>query len=234
MSRTRYRVLLGGLLLTAATAGAQPAVSPPDIPRQPDRRWVLKFPFLSLLDIDNTVSLGAERLLGDHHAVQVEAGFGWLGINLAGQTQGNRYQTRDVWRGRAEYRYYVHPTAPGSGLYLALDGFYKKIDGLEAVTVGVGCATGNCQYYQYTTQHARKFTWGGHLKVGRQFSLSANGRLVGDLYVGLGARTRFIRRDTPPGTVYYTNDKLFEISTFRQPEGTIPSLALGIKLGYRL
>ena len=76
--------LLGSLVTQAQTLTPNPDQSTITKPtyNEPDRNWVVKVAPLSLLDPDNTIQIGVERLLGRQHAVQAEFGYGWQAINL--------------------------------------------------------------------------------------------------------------------------------------------------------
>ena len=199
--------LLAGLTLVfgrmLATEAQTLTPYPPGITHaEPMQRWVVKFAPLSLFDPSNTVQFGLERLLGQHQAVQVEFGYGWQGMNLWRSSQSSRYTDTEIWRGRAEWRYYWRGGPIGS--YMALEGLYKQVNAYEHGTIGVGCTTGPCQYYQRYSLPITKHVWGGHLKFGRQFSLMPSNRLLADVYGGLGVRWNTIERASrPDGLSYY-------------------------------
>ena len=200
---------------------------------QPARPWVVKFAPLSLFDIDNTIQFGLERLVSQHSAVQLELGYGPQGMNLWQSSQNERYSNREIWRGRAEWRYYFEKTDQPRGQYVALEGFYKQVNVRESGTAGVGCTTGPCQYYQLFSSPLQKYVWGGHVKYGQQFSLLANDRLLADFYLGLGFRRRIIDRFQPNGnTFYYRSAGLTLFDSFSNTPYALISLAYGAKIGY--
>lgn len=233
-------VLVFGLLLSASVQG-QTLRSNPDQAttrldeRTGDRNWVVKFAPLSLLDPDNTVQFGAERLLGQQHAVQAEFGYGPQGMNLWQNTQNKRYSSREVWRGRAEYRYYMNQNEGVIGSYVAVEGFYKQVNARESGTIGVGCGTGACQYYRVFTAPVSKYVWGGHIKIGRQFSISPNDRLLIDFYTGLGIRRSRVERFGRPTGVYYYGSAGYNLFDAFSPQTyAVVSMAYGFKIGYSL
>jgi len=80
-----------------------------------------------------------------------------------------------------------------------------------------------------------KHVWGGHIKIGRQFSLSPDNRLLLDFYTGLGYRRSNVERFGRPSGVYYYGSagyNLFDAFT-PQPYPVI-SVAWGFKIGYSL
>src|SRR5919202_6575111 len=106
------RTLLLWTLAGSSLSQAQTIVPNPDSSvsrKEPGSAWVIKFAPLSLFDPDNTIQFGIERRLGNRHGIQAEFGYGWQGMNLWQNSQNKRYSNREVWRTRAEYRYYFNP-----------------------------------------------------------------------------------------------------------------------------
>jgi hypothetical protein len=237
----RRSLLIFGLLLSAAAHG-QTLRSDPDqstltslANRSNDRNWVVKFAPLSLFDPDNTVQFGVERLLGRQHAVQAEFGYGPQGMNLWQNNQNRRYSSREVWRGRAEYRYYMNRDEGLIGPYVAVEGLFKQVNARESGTIGIGCETGMCQYYQMFTAPVSKSVWAGHIKIGRQFSVSPNDRLLIDFYTGLGFRRSHVERFGRPGGVYYYRSAGYNLfDTFTPQTHAVVSMSYGVKIGYTL
>ena len=224
--------LIGLLTLLAGVAQAQ-VINPDPLyatRQESARRWVVKFAPLSLFDPSNTVQVGIERMLGQRQAIQIEFGYGWQGLNLWRNSQSSRYSDTEIWRGRAEWRYYWRGGPIGS--YMAVEGLYKRINAFEHGTVGIGCTNGPCQYYQLYTSPISKYVWAGHLKFGRQFRLSPNNdRLVGDFYGGIGVRGNTLDRTfQPDGFYYYQSSGLFDL--FSSTRYAVISVSYGMKIGY--
>ncbi len=235
MKPLRLTGLLALLLGSASAIQAQRINPDPlySIHTQEARRTVVKFAPLTLFDPDNTIQFGIERLMGQQHAVQLELGYGFQGMNLWETSQNQRYSDREVWRGRAEWRYYLRKTAQPQGQYVALEGFYKQVNVRERGTIGVGCSTGSCQYYQLFTAPLQKYVWGGHVKFGRQFPLIAhNDRLLVDLYLGLGFRRRMTERYQSSGNSYYGSAGYTLFDTFSPTPHALISIAYGVKFGW--
>lgn len=236
MKALRLIGLLTFLSGTGLSAQAQSATSLP-LPTLDDdqsQRWAVKFAPLSLLDPDNSIQFGIERLVGQRHGLQLELGYGWQALNAWRSTQSTRYIDREIWRGRAEWRYYLHKTNRPVGQYVAVEGFYKQVNAREQGTIGMGCTSGPCQYYQLVSTPLQKYVWGGHIKFGRQFTFSPdNPRLLIDLYIGLGIRWRNIDRYEPPSdTYYYRSSGYIVFDAFSPTVYALPSLAYGLKVGY--
>lgn len=201
------------------------------IDTEQSQRWVVKFAALSLIDPSNTIQFGVERMVGKHQSIQAEFGYGWQGMNLWDVSQRARYTDIKTWRGRAEWRYYWHGGPIGS--YVALEGLFKQTDAFEHGTVGVGCESGPCQYYQMYSAPISKRIWAGHVKFGRQFSLSPNNRLVADFYGGIGVRWASLDNSTvPEGLPFYGSYGINFLNVFSIPNQSTPSISYGIKLGY--
>lgn len=204
---------------------------------EPVRKWVVKFAPLSLFDPDNTIQFGVERLFGQHNAVHFEGGYGVQSLNIWRNTQNQRYTDKEVWRSRVEWRYYFAKTDQPRGRYIAVEGFYKQVNVRESGTIGVGCTTGPCQYYQIFTAPLEKYVWGGHIKYGRQFPLFPdNNRLLADVYLGLGFRGRQIARFQPPDNqynqFYYPAGGYSLFDAFSPTPYVLISVAYGAKIGY--
>ncbi|CAN5600225.1 hypothetical protein BH09BAC4_BH09BAC4_39890 [soil metagenome] len=196
------------------------------------KRWVVKFTPLSLFDPNNTIQFGLERLLSQRHSIQVEIGYGWQGMNLWDMSQHGQYSHLENWRGRVEWRYYWRGGFIGP--YLALEGLYRQANAFENGTIGLGCETGQCQYYQLYSLPISKYVWGGHIKFGRQFAISTNKRLVGDFYGGLGIRGNTVDRfSRPVGALDFRSSGGFlSIDPFTSSANVFISVSYGIKIGY--
>ncbi|MBD2754200.1 DUF3575 domain-containing protein [Spirosoma validum] len=220
--------------ILAAKAQSAPSLPLPSLDAEESQRWVVKFAPLSLLDPDNTVQFGAERLVGQRHGIQLELGYGWQALNAWRSTQNARYSDREIWRGRVEWRYYLHQTNRPVGQYVALEGFYKQVNVRENGTIGIGCTTGPCQYYQLFSAPLQKYVGGGHIKFGRQFVFSAdNPRLLIDLYIGLGVRWRTIERAEKSVDSYYYYSSGYDVfNSFSETPYALISVAYGVKVGY--
>lgn len=98
--RTHYfTALLTGLCLQTALGQDSILVYPHS------SRTILKLALLSLLDQDATVQAGLEYRTGRQTAVQVELGYG--GKNLSPfRSDIKKFVDAEVWRGRAEIRFY--------------------------------------------------------------------------------------------------------------------------------
>ncbi|GAB3699519.1 hypothetical protein GCM10027592_25670 [Spirosoma flavus] len=207
-----------------------------DLAIETARKWAVKFSLLSLLDPDNTIQFGVERMLNRRQSLQLETGYGWQGMNLWENSRNGRYRDREVWRGRLEWRYFFNPTGQPRGRYVAVEGFYKQVNLRESGTVGIGCATGMCQYYQLFTAPLQKYVWGAHVKIGRQFQfIPTNNHWLFDVYLGLGFRRRIVESYRPAADTYYyrsTGINLFD--TFNATPATLFSMSYGFKLGFAL
>lgn len=208
-------------------------------------RWVVKFAPLSMLDMSNTIQFGVERFIGTHQSVQVEAGYGWQSMNIWSKVRNSSYTNYETWRGRAEWRFYwfnrnhqLNRPLP-FGAYTAIEGLYRTERAIENGTVGVGAdgSTAQFDYYRLYSSPTTRKVWAVTVKIGRQFPISQNGRLVGDFYAGIGFCNRTIVPAIRPDGYLFQTSTLFSLDSFSsalyQSVNTITlNMALGIKIGY--
>lgn len=249
-------ILMAGLFAGGGhrTAAQRPVVGYSDTVRiQPiaHPRWVVSLAPLALFDINNTVQLGIERMLGGRHSVLGEVGYGPAALNL--YRSSLRDGIRETWRGRAEWRIYTRRSRPSSrqhlhqtifekplGNYVALDLFYKQVNAVESGSVGRACEDGPCQYYQRFQARTVKYVGGAHIKVGKQVNLyipNENSRFVLDMYLGLGLRRRMIRQYGLPepedaGSYFINGNGPFDNFWGDTPVAITLSMAYGFRLGY--
>lgn len=216
-------------------------------------RWLVSVAPLALIDPENTVLVGVERLLAGRHSVLGEVGYGPAALNVWPARLIDN--TRETWRGRAEWRVYTRrirsvrrwqPDGTGRivtrkplGNYAALSMFYKQTNASETGRVERACEDGPCQYFQRFQSRIVKYVTGAHVKVGKQVSLNeraGNGRLLMDTYVGLGVRYRLVKNYGLPepedgGRYFFDNQNaIFNDNIFFAPVRM--SAAAGFRLGY--
>ncbi|MVM37496.1 hypothetical protein GO730_07515 [Spirosoma sp. HMF3257] len=114
-----------------------------------------------------------------------------------------------------------------------MEGLFKQTSAYEHGTVGKGCDAGPCQYYQLYSAPIAKRVWAGHVKFGRQFSLSPNNRLVADFYGGFGIRWSILDRSgVPEGPPFYGSYGINLFNPFTDINRPTTSITCGIKVGY--
>ncbi len=224
------RLFVAGLLLSGITRAQ---VNP--VPPGPIRPWVLKVAPLSLLDFSSTVQVAVEGVITANQSLQLELGYGWQAMNPWLAPNRERYSQYEVWRGRAEWRYYWRGGQAPFGVYTAIEGLYKRENALEKATMAIYGEPGQVQYYRLTTLPISKDVFGINVKIGRQFPLLPNGRLVFDAYGGLGLRARSIQRTDLPDGYQLTRQPIIDIGPFTTYGGaSLFSLSGGLKIGYTL
>lgn len=254
MNHVRVLLLVGLLLLGGGAAVAQRPVVPYSdtvrIRSLNPARWVVSFNPLALFDPENTVQVGLERLLAGRHSVRGEFGYGPPGLNIWPLRLNN--QDRETWRGRAEWRLYTrrsrlynrwqpHRTVIEKplGNYLAVDLYYKQTNANQSGNVGRACDDGSCQYFQRFQSRIVKYVGATHLKIGRQGNLyipDENGRIIIDVYIGLGLRRRWVENyglPEPEDGGSYTFDNrngVFDDLLFDRPVRL--SVTTGFQFGY--
>ncbi len=225
-----YRLLVAGLLLS----GAVRAQVNPTVPG-PTWSWVLKVAPLSLLDLSSTIQAAVEGVVAPNQSVQLELGYGWQAMNPWLAPNQERYSRYEVWRGRAEWRYYWRGGQAPFGTYTAIEGLYKRENALEKAVTAVYGEPGLVQYYRQSSLPISKDVYGINVKIGRQFPLLPNRRLVFDIYTGLGLRARTILRTNLPNGYQLTRQPIVDIGPFTTYGGaSLFSLSAGFKIGYAL
>jgi hypothetical protein len=211
-------------------------------------RFILKLAPLSLLDQDATVQAGLEYLTGQRTAVQAEVGYGWQKLPVLGSDL-RRFAAAEVWRGRAEVRFYsgryrtsakrriaIRSHAP-LGNYWAIEGLFKQINVQKAAQLGWIDVNPPIPTDITGPQFVRRYIVGAHIKFGRQFAFydpqrRLFSRTLLDIYWGFGARL-ITNQGASPTTDESCGCGIGRSFTSR---GTsiAPSLSLGLKLGFAL
>ena len=237
------------LLTPLALANNVPDSLAPATPKN-GQRAVLKLAPLALLEFQNTFEIGLEVPLTNRVYVQGQLGYSpqWLMWNYS-PTVSARYTERENWRARLEFRWYgaglgrtARQTNSPLGDYLAVDGFFKQLNGNESITVGRQCANGNCAYFENLRNPTTRYSVGIGLKFGSQrtiyrFGPQQNRRLVLDSYVGFGVRYAWTASRLVPlasEQVFRQGFDFLVFDPFRATNGLTPNPIIGIKLGYIL
>ena len=200
-------------------------------------KWAFKWNALTLIDVDATLQLAAERFLGKRWSVQQEIGYGWWTWNNSGNNttneQRNHYQT---WRFRTEGRYYLSNFEENNfGKYVALEILYKQVSYPQTQTIGRNCMNGRCDYYEIADYLYVRRVAAGHIKVGLQGIVGK--RFLVDFFAGIGIRQIEVRYEGLPkdNIQTYQSTRSGRVSLFnRQTEGNFIVLSgtLGLRIGY--
>jgi len=123
-----------------------------------------------------------------------------------------------------EWRFYS-PVKSYMKFYLGPELYYQQIYRKQQVTYGVGCADGNCDFWQGADLKHTQMRYGFNLLVGYQGS--PVGLPFFDVFAGIGAR---IQRN------YYGNEPSIVGSSVSNADkleaySSTPYITLGIKLG---
>ncbi len=211
-------------------------------------RFILKLAPLSLLDQDATIQAGLEYRLGQRTSVQGEVGYGWQTLPLLGSDL-RKFAAAEVWRGRAEIRFYsgryrtnqrlgiaIRSNYP-IGNYWAIDGLFKQVNVQTATQLGQIDVNPIIPIEITGPKLIRRFVVGSHVKVGRQFAFydpkrRLFSRVLLDIYTGAG-----IRVVTNQGADQVTDPACgcgIGRSFYYRGIGISPSLSAGLKLGFAL
>lgn len=237
-------------LLTASSTMGQDST----IALRSVHRAVVKFAPLSLLDQDATVQAGLEYRTGVRTSVQAELGYGWKGLSVF-SSDLNEFVDAEVWRGRAEVRFYsgryrtnrrqsiaVRSNFP-LGNYWAIDGLFKQINVLQQDNLYSAEASSQIgSYVRIGTQQRpiNRYVLGSHLKIGRQWAFydpqrHMFSRTLLDIYIGAGLR--WFVNDVPPrvGPDPFPTCGCGFGRSFDNPERALtPSITAGLKVGFAL
>ena len=233
------------LLLTTLSAMGQDST----IALRKTHRAILKLAPLSLLlDQDATIQVGLEYRTGARTSVQGEIGYGWGGLSLS-EADLDKFTNAEVWRGRAEVRFYngrhrtnrrrdlaVRSDFP-LGNYWAIDGLFKQInvtDRADEYLPVVDAAPRNVW-----SMRTSRYVLGSHLKLGRQFAFydpqkRLFSRTLLDIYVGAGVRwSANDIRETGQNPFERCGCGIGRSFTDHDSQWA-PSLTAGLKIGFAL
>jgi hypothetical protein len=203
----------------AARLGPEPTFPQPVRLDQPTERWVFKFAPLVALDIDPSIMVGAEYMLGPRWSLQGELGYGYYG--LWQQLSEENPNPVSALRTRLDVRrYFVKDRPAPRGGYLALDLFFKQASQWREAVEDLG------PFQQVSDFRRVRRVPGGHFKIGWQ----VGDKVLFDFFVGLGARVIFVRTPGRPDTVP-NNEFWGSLFTSNFGDYLMPSLAMGFKVG---
>ncbi|AQG79429.1 hypothetical protein [Spirosoma montaniterrae] len=237
------------LLLTVTSAFAQDST----IALRYQPRAVFKLAPLAFLEQDATLQAGLEYRTGIRTSVQGEFGYGWKGLSPF-ETDLDDFVSAEIWRGRAEVRFYsgryrtnrrkgiaIRSSYP-LGNYWAVEGLYKQINVVKQDNLYSREASSQSSFPGViigTQQRAiSRYVFGSHLKIGRQFSSYEPQRRVFtrtllDIYFGAGVR--WAMNDVPPPPNPFPTCGCGFGRSFEQTGTAImPSLTAGLKFGFAL
>lgn len=243
-------LLFAFILLPLATLGQDSTIA---LRRAP--RAIIKFAPLSLLDQDATVQGGLEYRTGVRTSVQGEFGYGRKGLSLL-HADLDRFVNAEVWRGRAEVRFYNNRYRTNRrqniairsdfplGNYWAIEGLYKQINLIDQVntySAEVSSATGGYVLSGSQRVLISRYVLGMHVKIGRQFAFydpyrRVFSRTLIDIYIGAGVREARNEVSSRPFNPFPTCGCGIGIGRSLTNEGTVilPSITAGLKLGFAL
>jgi hypothetical protein len=159
------------------------------------------------------------------------------GIFVATQNYNDNMQRYGGIRLKPEVKYYVeHFKKEKIWLYLSLQGMVKITNTKLQEFVTIQDAAGQPLFSQLANYTERKNVLGVGLNIGAEFMVDKAQRFMIDIYGGVGLREKFFKAiNLPAGAnisydVTNTRGRIFNITY----NGTFPSVALGLKLSYRI
>lgn len=189
----------------------------------------------TLIDPDNTFTLGVEVPLSSRWSVQQEVGWGHHSFNVF-SSEREQYPNRQTWRFRPQVRYYFSDiSSPNGSFFIALEYFHKMVLTDQVQGVGRDCnpLTGACAYFEEMPVRTRRRVSAGHFKWG--YAFQSQHRMTLEIYMGLGIR-ELVVTDNSGGA---TTNNLWARGGFLsfRPDrpgyyGTMPGVSAGFALGY--
>lgn len=245
-------LLLFALALIPVVASAQ---NDSTIALRRTPRAILKLAPLSIMDQDATIQAGLEYRTGIRTSVQGEFGYGRKGLSPFGSDL-TEFVDAEVWRGRAEVRFYsgryrtnrrrslaVRSDFP-LGNYWAIDGLFKQINITKQDNLYSAEAASQIGSYVLIGTQQRpisRYVLGSHLKIGRQFAFydpqrRVFSRTLLDIYFGAGVRRVINNVPAPPFNPNPTPTCGCGIgrSLTDRDSQWLPSVTAGLKLGFAL
>ncbi len=186
----------------------------------------------TLIDPDNTFTLGLEVPLPKRWSVQQEIGWGHNSFNVYSYER-DQYPNRQTWRFRSQIRYYFNDlSSPNGSFFAALEYFHKNVTTDQLQAVGRDCNTwGGCAYFEEVAVRTHRLVSAGHFKLG--YVLITQKKMAIEIYAGLGVRGLRVKNNLDGTSLNLLRRDFFNLRP-NQPGnyGTMPGLSAGIALGY--
>jgi hypothetical protein len=188
----------------------------------------LKFSPLHVFAFYPTIQLALEHRLYKHIGLQYD-----VGLVVGTNSESDLYRNASGFKLKTEIRYYVN-TTKSIDSYLALEAHASKVEYNRSSVFGIGCATGDCDYFEYKTFTIQNKIQGTSLKMGFLIYLGNQENFFIDLNLGVSLRDiRFQSFGKPKGTNVeeYTDN----LPLFAPPEKDRREFApiIGYRVGYR-
>lgn len=189
----------------------------------------LKFSPLHVFAFYPTIQLALEHRLYKHIGLQYD-----VGLVVGTNSESELYRNASGFKLKTEMRYYVN-TAKSIDTYLALEAHATKVEYSRSSVFGIGCATGDCDYFEYKTFSIQNKIQGTSLKMGFLIYIGEQEDFFVDINFGVSLRNiRFQSFGKPKGThiIDYTED----LPLFAPPEKDRREFApiIGYRVGYRI
>ncbi|HEY5750824.1 MAG TPA: hypothetical protein VIU12_32395 [Chryseolinea sp.] len=196
-------------------------------------KLAVKWSPLHLIYFYPSFQVAVEHKLTQHINLQYD--FGWILHYPSSNTE--EFSNKSGYRGIAELRYYL-PSPPKIPFYLAGEYYYSRVAFDRSEVIGYDCASGNCDYFQYTTYKVVHHNQGVGMKFGlllfpgwnknRSFFFDVNGGVAyrSILYTDVG------KPNTPQAQSFSNHSEDLFAPTERD-HGEF-RLIVGIRLGYRI
>jgi hypothetical protein len=189
----------------------------------------------TVLDFDNTFTLGVEVPLNAHWAIQQD--IGWGNAHTAyWQSLRNQYPNKTNWRFRTQARYYSNESKYIDGrTYIGIEYFRKDVFINELKNVGQGCSQPfNCAYFEESNVRTHRVVSAFHLKFGCQMKFSQ--RLLFDVFTGFGIREIVTTNNLSPqqSNASFFPRGFFAFESLSPSRTSSGSISLGFNVGYQI
>jgi hypothetical protein len=194
-------------------------------------KFAVKFSPLHLLAFYPTAQVAFETRVYQNLSFQLDVG----PVLKYSENDSESYADKRGAKWKAEFRYYFQPAA-FTDLYLAAEFFYNHVDFNRTSVFGIGCPSGNCDYFQYKTFKVEYREHGPSLKVGFMYYFDSEERFFIDFNGGVSLRTiRYHYKGKPTGDniIDYSYDDYNLFGTPYEEDRNAYGLIVGYRVGYR-
>lgn len=225
----RIKILCVVLGLTATQAFAQTYTDTTKRVLSP--RFAIKWSPLHLLAFYPTLQIAAEARVYKNLSLQIDVG----PVLKYAENDTERHANKRGTKWKAELRHYFQPAA-FTDLYLAAEYYYNTIDFNRTSVFGIGCSTGDCDYFQYKAFKVEYREHGPALKVGFMYYFDQQERVFIDFNGGISLRTiRYHYKGKPIGDdiIDYSYDDYGSFGSPYEENRNAYGLVVGYRIGYR-
>ncbi len=225
MNKILCLALIIVMLLSAATTFGQPDRENKNIN---PRTFSIAVSPLTLLEFEPTVNLQLVYKFSNKHSTAIEVGRIIKPLGKKEDSDNPISHEYTGWRFRPEIRFWNKPSKMNywRNSYLAIEGLIKTAEEQLYYTVQRRTPSG-LPYIEAVEQNIHKTVLGLNGLVGKETDLLNSRKIFTDLFTGFGLRYKFFKDNIG------TNFSKTPNGDFTNTNGFYPTVALGIRIGYR-